>query len=211
MSRSGPAANPLPKASLSRLRKEALRCRNCPLWKHATRTVFGEGPAKARVFIVGEQPGDQEDLAGRPFVGPAGKLLDKALAEAGLDRSKIWVTNAVKHFKWKPRGKTRLHQKPSAGEVSACKPWLLGELEAIAPEVLIIMGATAARALLGNHVRVTADRGLMEKSAIAPRVVLTIHPSALLRVRGSEERAIAYEAFVRDLRLAAGRPGGGVS
>ena len=211
MNRTKPAPAPS-KAALSKLKKEAIHCRNCPLWKNATQTVFGEGPAKARIIIVGEQPGDQEDLAGRPFVGPAGRLLDKALAEAGLDRSKIWVTNAVKHFKWKPRGKIRLHQKPSAGEISACKPWLLGELRAIHPEVLVIMGATAARSLLGNQIRVTVDRGLIEAPEIAPQVVLTIHPSSLLRIRGSdEERAAAYDAFVRDLRLASGRPGGGSS
>ena len=206
------AVEPPPKASLSKLRKESIACRNCPLWKHATQTVFGEGPARARIVVVGEQPGDQEDLAGRPFVGPAGRLLDRALADAGLDRSKVWVTNAVKHFKWKPRGKIRLHQKPSAGEIAACRPWLLGELRAIAPDVLVILGATAARSLLGNHVRVTVDRGLIDEPAIAPRVVLTVHPSSLLRVRGSEEeRAKAYAAFVRDLRLAGGRPGGGMS
>ena len=212
MSRSKPAVELPGKASLSKLRRESKTCRNCPLWKHATQTVFGEGQARARIFIVGEQPGDQEDLAGRPFVGPAGRLLDRALADAGIDRSKVWVTNAVKHFKWKPRGKVRLHQKPSVGEIAACKPWLLGELRAIAPEVVVILGATAARSLLGNQVRVTIDRGLVDEASLAPRVVLTVHPSSLLRVRGTdEERAMAYDAFVRDLRLAGGRPGGGSS
>ena len=155
-------------------------------------------------MIVGEQPGDREDLAGKPFVGPAGKLLDRALAEAGIDRAEVWVTNAVKHFKWVPRGKVRLHQKPSAGEIQACRPWLEAELRAIAPEVLILLGATAVRSLLGPRVRVTVDRGLYQAKEVAPRVVLTVHPSSLLRTRDEESREAGYRAFVRDLALANG-------
>ena len=191
-------------ASLTALRKLARGCRNCPLWKGATQTVFGEGPRNARFVIVGEQPGDREDIAGKPFVGPAGKLLDRALEEAGIDRSEAWVTNAVKHFKWIPRGKFRLHQKPSAGEIEGCKPWLEAELRRIAPEVLILLGATAARSLLGSRVRVTVDRGLYPAKEIAPRVVLTVHPSSLLRARDEESREAGYRAFVKDLALANG-------
>lgn len=189
-------------ASLGQLRDLAAGCRNCPLWKNATQTVFGEGPRKARYMIVGEQPGDREDREGRPFVGPAGKLLDRALEEAGIERGKVWVTNAVKHFKWVPKGKVRLHQKPSAGEIEACKPWLEAELRRIAPEVLIVLGATAARALLGPRVRVTADRGVYDAPALAPRVVVTVHPSSLLRSRDEASREAGYRAFVKDLALA---------
>ena len=191
-------------ASLTELRRLAADCRNCPLWKLGTQTVFGEGPAKARIVIVGEQPGNREDLAGRPFVGPAGQLLDRALEEAGVDRATAWVTNAVKHFKWKPRGKVRLHQKPSAGEIDACKPWLDAELQKIAPEILILLGATAARSLLGPRVRVTVDRGVIVAPELAPRVILTVHPSSLSRSRDEQGRAERYRAFVRDLALAKG-------
>lgn len=191
-------------ASLTELRRLAADCRNCPLWKLGTQTVFGEGPAKARIVIVGEQPGNREDLAGRPFVGPAGQLLDRALEEAGVDRATAWVTNAVKHFKWKPRGKVRLHQKPSAGEIDACKPWLDAELRKIAPEILILLGATAARSLLGPRVRVTVDRGVIVAPELAPRVILTVHPSSLLRSRDEQGRAERYRAFVCDLALAKG-------
>jgi DNA polymerase len=197
---------PVPEeGSLAKLRRAAEGCRNCPLWKRATQTVFGAGSSKAKLVIVGEQPGDREDLSGKPFVGPAGKLLDRALAEAGVDRSKVWLTNAVKHFKWQPRGKVRLHQKPSAGEIEACKPWLLGELNRIGPEVLILLGATAARSLLGPGVKVTASRGVVEAPSLAPLVVLTVHPSSLLRIRESEDRDAAYRAFVNDLAKAVGR------
>jgi uracil-DNA glycosylase family protein len=189
--------------SLEQMRELATRCRNCPLWKNATQTVFGEGPRKARTMIVGEQPGDREDREGRPFVGPAGKLLDRALEDAGIERRKVWVTNAVKHFKWIPKGKVRLHQKPSAGEIRACRPWLDGELRRLAPEVLIILGATAARALLGPRVRVTADRGIFPAPGLAPRVVVTVHPSSLLRSRDEASREEGYRAFVKDLALAA--------
>lgn len=191
-------------ASLTELRRLAAGCRNCPLWKLGTQTVFGEGPAKARIVIVGEQPGNREDLEGRPFVGPAGQLLDRALEEAGVERSTAWVTNAVKHFKWKPRGKVRLHQKPSAGEIDACRPWLDAELRKIAPEILILLGATAARSLLGPRVRVTVDRGVIVAPELAPRVILTVHPSSLLRSRDEQGRAGSYRAFVRDLALAKG-------
>jgi DNA polymerase len=187
-------------APLGELRELAAHCRNCPLWKNATRTVFGEGSPRAGIMLVGEQPGDKEDQQGRPFVGPAGKLLDRALAEAGIARGKVWVTNAVKHFKWQPRGKIRLHQKPNAGEIAACKPWLEAELRKIAPEVLVLLGATAARSLLGPGVRVTVDRGLYNAPQLAPRVIVTIHPSSLLRSRDDMEEG--FRAFVRDLKLA---------
>ena len=191
--------------SLAKLRRAADGCRNCPLWQRATQTVFGAGSSKAKLVIVGEQPGDREDLSGKPFIGPAGKLLDRALAEAGIERSKVWLTNAVKHFKWQPRGKVRLHQKPSAGEIEACKPWLLGELNRLGPEVLILLGATAARSLLGPGVKVMASRGVVEAPSLAPLVVLTVHPSSLLRIRESEARDTAYRAFVNDLARAVTR------
>lgn len=194
---------PVPeKGTLAGLRRAAEGCRNCPLWKNATQTVFGAGSSKAKLMIVGEQPGDREDLAGKPFVGPAGKLLDRALEEAGIAGSKVWLTNAVKHFKWLPRGKVRLHQKPSAGEIEACKPWLLGELHSVSPEVLILLGGTAARSLLGPGVKVMASRGLVEAPSLAPRVVLTVHPSSLLRIRDPDDRNDAYRAFVNDLAKA---------
>lgn len=177
-------------------------CRRCPLWEKATQGVPGEGPLDARIVIVGEQPGDREDLEGRPFVGPAGRLLDECLAKAGVDRSKVYLTNAVKHFKWTPRGKLRLHQKPAAGEIDACKPWLLRELERIAPEVVILLGATAARSLLGPGAKVTRDRGLVAAPDLAARVILTVHPSYLLRLPDEREKTEEREAFVRDLALA---------
>ncbi len=187
---------------LAELAKLAERCRACPLWENATHVVFGEGGERSRVMIVGEQPGNSEDLSGKPFVGPAGKLLDRALVEAGIDRSQVYVTNAVKHFKWTPRGKIRLHQKPSAGEIDACKPWLLAEMSRVAPEVLVLLGATAARSVLGTKAKVTRDRGLFEAPDVAARVVLTVHPSFLLRVPGQERKAEEYARFVEDLRLA---------
>jgi uracil-DNA glycosylase family protein len=194
---------PVPeRGTLGALRRAAEGCRNCPLWQHATQTVFGAGSSKAKLMIVGEQPGDREDLAGQPFVGAAGKLLERAFEEAGIERSKVWLTNAVKHFKWLPRGKVRLHQKPSAGEIDACKPWLLGELQRVSPEVLILLGGTAARSLLGPGVKVMASRGVVEAPLLAPRVVLTVHPSSLLRLRDSRERDEAYRAFVNDLTKA---------
>lgn len=189
-------------ASLEEIGQMIQVCRHCPLWEHATCAVAGEGPANARIMIVGEQPGDREDLEGKPFVGPAGKLLDRALTEAGLDRSAAYVTNAVKHFKWTPRGKIRLHQKPGAGEIEACKPWLLAELGKIAPEVLILLGDTAARSLLGPQVQVSKMRGLVEAPHLAMRVVLTVHPSYLLRLPDERRKDAEYRQFVEDLSLA---------
>jgi uracil-DNA glycosylase len=190
--------------SLRKLREAASDCRACPLWKDATQTVFGEGPAKAAVVLVGEQPGDREDQEGRPFVGPAGRVLDDALEEAGIDRKQVYVTNAVKHFKWKPRGKRRIHQKPNAEEISACRPWLDAELSVLEPDVLVALGATAAQALLGRGFRVTRDRGVPVDSDLAPNVLATVHPSSILRARDEAERREAYGAFVADLKVVAG-------
>jgi len=189
--------------SLSELRAEAAICRACPLWKDATQTVFGEGPDRAKVMLVGEQPGDQEDTTGRPFVGPAGRLLDEALAAAGIDRTHAYVTNAVKHFKWEPRGKRRIHAKPSWSEVAACRPWLDGEIAAVRPTVLVCLGATAAQALLGRDFRVTKQRGTWVESDIADFVTATIHPSAILRQRTDEDRSMEMAALVSDLTLVA--------
>jgi len=196
-----PACSSVATASVAEIARMASACRNCPLWEHATGPVPGEGPEDARIMIVGEQPGDREDLEGRPFVGPAGQLLDRALAEAGLDRSQTYVTNAVKHFKWTPRGKFRLHQKPSAGEIDACKPWLLAELSKIAPDVLILLGATAGRSLLGPGVQVSKQRGIVEAPQLAGKVILTVHPSYLLRLPDDMRKDAEYRLFVDDLRL----------
>ncbi len=193
-------------ASLEELSRRVQTCRACPLWERATCAVFGAGPPDARLMIVGEQPGDHEDLAGRPFVGPAGALLDRALAEAGLDRSAAYVTNAVKHFKWEPRGKRRLHRNPGDGEIEACRPWLLAELSKVAPDVLIFLGGTAARSLLGKETKVTRDRGWIEGSPLAGKVILTVHPSFLLRNPDGAAREREYARFVADLRLAADPP-----
>ncbi|HEY2541490.1 MAG TPA: UdgX family uracil-DNA binding protein [Gaiellaceae bacterium] len=187
--------------SLATLRKEAADCRACPLWNTGTQTVFGEGSAGATVMFVGEQPGDQEDKAGRPFVGPAGRLLDEALAAAGIDREAAYVTNAVKHFKWEARGKRRIHAKPAWSEIAACRPWLDGELEAVRPAVLVCLGATAAQALLGRAFRVTKERGTWVDSDLAEHVTATIHPSAILRQRTDEDRHAEMEKFVADLQL----------
>src|SRR5947199_8276370 len=170
-------------ASLDDLRAKAANCRNCDLWKNATQTVFGEGSSTARIMFVGEQPGDKEDLAGHPFVGPAGKLLNTALDEAGIARNGVYVTNVVKHFKWTPaeRGKRRIHKKPRGSEIQACRPWLDAELEAVRPEVLVWLGATAAQALLGKDFRVSRQRGLLIQSPLAPHVIATVHPSSILR------------------------------
>src|SRR6187431_510340 len=164
--------------SIPTVRAAAKGCRACDLWKRGTQTVFGEGARKAALMLVGEQPGDQEDLAGHPFVGPAGKLLDKALAQAGIDRTTVYVTNVVKHFKWEPRGKRRIHKKPSASEISACRPWLDAELSVVKPEVVVCLGATAAQALLGKAFRVTKDRGRLMPATFAPRALATVHPSS---------------------------------
>jgi uracil-DNA glycosylase family protein len=187
--------------SLSALKRQAEHCRNCPLWANATQTVFGEGSQKAKIVIVGEQPGKQEDLAGRPFVGPAGKLLDRALEEAGINRREVWVTNAVKHFKWKQRGKVRLHQKPSAGEIDACRPWLMSELAFLKPLTIVLMGATAGRSLTGRPVSVMKSRGILEVPGFTARVILTVHPSFLLRIRDGDSFESEYARFVEDLKL----------
>lgn len=194
------AADFLPEGrSLRALAAAAEGCRGCELYRDATQTVFGAGRAGARLMLVGEQPGDKEDREGEPFVGPAGRLLDKALEEAGIDRSEAYVTNAVKHFKWKPRGKRRLHQTPRAGEIEACKPWLEAEVAAVEPEALLAMGATAGRALFGSKVRVTKDRGRPLESPLAPVAAITIHPSAILRLREHDEREAEFAGFVADL------------
>jgi DNA polymerase len=186
---------------LARVAEIARGCRACDLWARATQTVFGLGPVPARLMLVGEQPGDQEDLAGEPFVGPAGQLLDRALDEAGIDRETVFVTNVVKHFKWKPipGSKRRLHDKPNRVEVSACLPWVETELALVRPEALVLLGATAANALLGPEVRVTRDRGRAYPSNLAPLVVPTIHPSAVLRSRDSAERDRSFASLVADL------------
>jgi DNA polymerase len=189
--------------TLTSLREAAAGCEGCELYKRGTQTVFGEGRRTARVMIVGEQPGNDEDLAGRPFVGPAGRLLDRALAEAGLDRAEIYVTNIVKHFKWKPQGKRRIHDKPNASEVEACRPWFDAELQLIRPEVLICLGATAAQALLGRDFRINAERGRFVKSPLAPRVFATVHPSSLLRIPAEEARRAEMRRFIEELKLVA--------
>ena len=189
---------------LDELRAEAADCRRCPLWETGTQTVFGEGAARSTVVFVGEQPGDQEDKAGRPFVGPAGRVLDDALAQAGIDRSAAYVTNAVKHFKWVARGTRRIHQKPNAAEIAACTgAWLQQELAVVRPQVVVCLGATAAQALLGRAFRVTKQRGTWVESDLAPHVTATIHPSAILRMRTEEERHEEMDVFVRDLKLVA--------
>jgi uracil-DNA glycosylase len=194
------AAEFLPeKRTLAALASAAEGCRGCPLYKDATQVVFGQGRRSARLMLVGEQPGDKEDIEGEPFVGPAGQLLDRALEEAGIDRSEAYVTNAVKHFKWRPRGNRRLHQTPRAGEIEACKPWLQAEVEAVEPEAVLAMGATAARSLFGPKVKVTKDRGKPLESPLAPLAAVTIHPSAILRLRDHDEREAELAAFVADL------------
>jgi uracil-DNA glycosylase len=188
--------------TLPTLREAAADCRACPLWKVGTQTVFGEGPGNAELMLVGEQPGDREDREGRPFVGPAGRLLDEALAEAGIDRSRAYLTNAVKHFKWRASGKRRIHAKPNWSEIAACGPWLDSELEVVRPDVLVCLGATAAQALLGRTFRVTKQRGQPVESDLAPHVLATIHPSAILR-GDPESRKSELAAFVKDLEVAA--------
>src|SRR6266536_1977025 len=189
------------KPSLPKLREAAAGCTACDLYKTGTQTVFGEGTSQAEVMLVGEQPGDQEDLQGKPFVGPAGKLLDKALDEAGIDRSQVYVSNVVKHFKWQGRGKRRIHQKPNWSEIAACRPWLDAELEAVKPRVLVCLGATAAQALLGRDFRVTRQRGQAIESELAPHALATIHPSAILRA-DEADREGELRVFVEDLRVA---------
>ena len=186
--------------TLPKLREAAAGCKACDLWKTGTQTVFGEGRREAEVMFVGEQPGNDEDLEGRPFVGPAGKLMDKAMEDAGIDRSLAYVTNVVKHFKWEPRGKRRIHQKPNWGEIAACRPWLDAELEVVKPRVIVCLGATAAQALLGRQFRVTKQRGVPVESDLAPTVIATVHPSSILRADTEEARRVAYDEFVADLR-----------
>ena len=190
---------------LDALRVEAAGCRACDLWQTGTQTVFGEGPAHARLLLVGEQPGDREDLEGHPFVGPAGALLDRALDEAGIDRATTYLTNAVKHFKWTAKGKRRIHQKPNAGEIEACRPWLEAEMEAVGPEIVVALGATAAQALLGRDFRVTQHRGEFFEQVEGPVVTATVHPSSILRARDDESRHREMAAFVDDLRTVAKR------
>jgi uracil-DNA glycosylase family protein len=188
--------------TLPLLRKAASGCKACDLWKTGTQTVFGEGSPHASVMFVGEQPGDKEDLAGRPFVGPAGRVLDEALAEAGIDRSKVYVTNAVKHFKWAPdqRGKRRIHKKPRYSEIQACRPWLDAEIAVVKPQVLVLLGATAAQAILGKDFSVTRQRGQFVNSPIAPYVMATVHPSSILRAQDRESRAQQKRLFIDDLK-----------
>ena len=189
-----------PRPTLSTVRSLAKLCKACDLYKRGTQTVFGEGPPRADVMLVGEQPGDAEDVAGRPFVGPAGKLLDKALSEAGLDRREVYVTNVVKHFKWEPRGKRRIHAKPNSAEIVACRPWLETEIAMVKPHILVCLGATAAQALLGRTFRVSRDRGTFAPSSLAPLVMATVHPSSILRAPDDESRREEMRRFVEDLQ-----------
>src|SRR5882724_3020360 len=191
--------------SISSLRRAAASCRACDLWKHATQTVFGEGPSETKIVLVGEQPGDKEDLAGHPFVGPAGKLLNEALSEAGIERSQVYITNVVKHFKWapSPNGKTRIGKKPLVSETNACRPWFNAELNIIKPKVLVCLGSTAAQSLLGKNFSVTRKRGQLIPSPLALKVMATLHPSAILRSRGKQLREVQMRALVKDLTQAA--------
>src|SRR5467141_3300921 len=198
------AADLIPKRpTLASVRAAAKGCRACDLWKCGTQTVFGEGAPRAAVMFVGEQPGNDEDLSGHPFVGPAGKLLDRALADAGISRADAYVTNVVKHFKWEPRGKRRIHKKPSAREVAACQPWLDTEIALVKPRAIVCLGATAAQALLGRAFRVTAHRGEFIPSPLAPLVLATVHPSSILRAPGEEARRREMQLFIDDLRAIA--------
>ncbi len=203
----GPTAAALipEKLTLDNLRQAAAGCRACDLWKKGTQTVFGEGSPHPILMLIGEQPGDKEDLAGHPFVGPAGRLLDEALAAAGIDRQEVYVTNAVKHFNWVPaeRGKRRIHKKPSYSEIKACRPWLDAEIAVTRPPVIVCLGATAAQALLGREFSVMRDRGKFVPSNLAPRVMATVHPSSILRAPDEESRHVQKEMFIADLRIAA--------
>lgn len=195
-------------ATLEAVREEAAGCRRCDLWEHATQTVFGEGASKAEVMLIGEQPGDHEDLEGRPFVGPAGRVLDEALAEAGIDRGLVYVTNTVKHFKYEPRGKRRIHQRPNQTEIRACRPWLEAEVSLVEPKLIVCLGATAAQALLGANFKVTKRRGELVPSPLGPDAVATVHPSSILRAPDDAARETARQAFVADLRTVASRLAG---
>ncbi|HEX6116391.1 MAG TPA: UdgX family uracil-DNA binding protein [Solirubrobacterales bacterium] len=207
---SGAAADATPflpeRLSMKALREAAAECRGCGLWEDATQVVFGAGPPRsARMVLVGEQPGDREDRAGEPFVGPAGRVLDRALSDAGIERRETYVTNAVKHFKWRPAGKRRLHQSPNAEEIRSCRPWLDAELAVVKPEVVVALGATAAKALFGPSFRVTRDRGKFVESELAAHATATMHPSSLLRIDDPEERRIAEGELAADLARAAGK------
>jgi uracil-DNA glycosylase len=194
---------PVPEtSSLSAVRTAARSCTACHLYKRATQTVFGEGPKRAPIMLVGEQPGDYEDVAGKPFVGPAGKILDRALAEAGINRDEVYVTNAVKHFKWEPRGKRRIHQKPNSREIAACRPWMEAEMRLVKPKLVVCLGSTAGQAFFGPSFRVTRERGKVLSSKLAPRVVATVHPSSLLRQPDEVSRDREYARFVVDLKAA---------
>ena len=207
LSRAAEPGTPLAprKTTIQGLRRQASGCKACDLWKSATQTVFGEGNSKATIMLVGEQPGDQEDRAGKPFVGPAGKLLDEALADAGIDRTQVYVTNVVKHFKWTPseRGKRRIHKKPRASEIQACRPWLAAELTSITPRVLVCLGATAAQSLLGKEFSVTRQHGKLAESDLAPFAIATVHPSSILRAPDAESRRRQMREFVDDLKQVA--------
>ena len=189
-----------PRPTLSALKNAAADCRACDLWKKGTQTVFGEGSRRVNVMFVGEQPGNEEDLTGKPFVGPAGRLFDNALEEAGIDRKQTYVTNVVKHFKWEPRGKRRIHKKPNAVEIAACRPWLESEIAVIKPDVIVALGATAAQSLLGPQFRVTKQRGEFIPSTLAPYVMATVHPSSILRAPDDETRELETRLFIDDLK-----------
>jgi DNA polymerase len=189
-----------PRPSLPKLREAAAECKACDLWKTGTQTVFGEGKSTSTVMFVGEQPGDKEDLQGRPFVGPSGALLDRALEEAGIDRTRVYVTNVVKHFKWEPRGKRRIHKKPNAVEITACRPWLDAELRVIKPKAIVCLGSTAAQAVIGPKFRVSVQRGQFVKSPLAPLVTATVHPSSILRAPSDEARHAEIARFIDDLK-----------
>ena len=191
-----------PNTTIATLAEDAAHCTRCHLYKHATQTVFGEGPSRARIMMVGEQPGDQEDLQGRPFVGPAGKLLDQALEAAGIDRGEVYVTNAVKHFKFEPRGKRRIHKKPDRPEIEACKWWLERELAVLKPEMIVALGGTAGQAVYGRSVKVLSERGKVSRDPRGFRLLLTIHPSMILRVPDRDAKEQAFADFVRDLKEA---------
>jgi DNA polymerase len=196
-------ADPPATSSLPKLRSAAASCRACPLWRTGTQTVFGEGGEHASLMVVGEQPGDREDVEGHPFVGPAGRLLDKALEATGVPRDEVYITNAVKHFKWEPRGKRRIHAKPNAAEIGACRPWLETEIALVKPRILVCLGATAAQALLGKSFKVSKQRGEFVESSIAPLVTATVHPSSILRAPDDDARHQAMRDFVADLKLVA--------
>src|SRR6266403_1235077 len=203
-------ATPPDTSSLVEMREASRECTACHLYKRATQTVFGEGPKSAPIMLVGEQPGDYEDVAGKPFVGPAGRIMDQALEEAGIDRKAVYVTNAVKHFKWEPRGKRRIHKKPNSREIAACRPWLEAELRLVKPKLLVCLGATAAQAIFGPSFRVTRDRGKVLESELAPKVLATVHPSSLLRQPDEEAREREYKLFVAELRAALKATGEGI-